>query len=108
AQVVFEDVNLAVAIADQVGAGNVAPDPARWIQSDTFRTKAGRGSDHLLGHDAVPDDPPLVIQVVDETVERLDALGESAFDPVPLRGRHNPGNQIERQRFFEAGAFAVN
>ena len=49
-----------------------------------------------------------MIKIVDEQIQRPNALFQTAFDAVPFHGRHNAGNEIEGQRFLDAGAFAVN
>ena len=108
AQIILQHVNLAVAMADQIGAGDVAPDPARRVQTRALRTKALRRGNDPLRHDAVADDFPFVVKVVDEKIQRPDALFQSAFDAVPLHSRDDAGHQVERQCFFHPGAFAVN
>ena len=74
AQIVFQHVELAVAVAHQVGARDVAPDAARRLEADALLAKAGRRGHDVLGHHAVADDPLLVVNVVDEHVERGDPL----------------------------------
>ena len=86
AQIVFQHVDLAVAVAHQVGAGDVAPDAARRIDAHALRTVERGRADDLLGNDLVLQDLLIVIDVVDELVERVDALLEAALDPLPLFG----------------------
>ena len=66
AQVVFQHVDLAVAVAHQVGAGDVAPDAARRIDADALRAVEGGGIDHFFRDDLVLQDLLIVIDVVDE------------------------------------------
>ena len=49
-------------------------------------------------HDALADDLARVVDVVDEGVERADALREAALDRDPLLGRDDPRHQVERER----------
>ena len=70
AQVVFEHVDLAVAIAHQVGARDVAPDTPRRIQPGARLEKALARLDQPVGNDAVANDFLLVVDVVDEQVQR--------------------------------------
>ena len=49
-----------------------------------------------------------MVDVVDEVVERVDALLEAALDPVPFLGRHDARNQVEGEDAFGAGGVAVD
>ena len=60
--------------------------PFGGLMPDALRPVEGRRADDLLGDDPVLDDPLLVVDVVDEQVERVDALLQAALDPVPLLG----------------------
>ena len=84
-QIVLEHVKAAVAIADQVGARDVAPDALGRIEADALPAKGGRRLDHVLGNDTVLDDLLLVVNVVDKQVEGGDPLGQPPFelDPTP-------------------------
>ncbi len=105
AQIVFEDVKLAVAVAHQIGAGDVAPDAARRIQANARRPERFRRRDDMLGNDAFFKNPLLVVNVVDEEIQRGDALLQSALDPVPFLGFDDTWKEIKRKDFL--GAFAV-
>ena len=86
AQIVFEHVVLAVAVANQVGARDVAPDAARRIEADALLAEAGGGGDDVLGNDAVANNLLIVVDVVDEQVERGDPLlaGRARAIPIPF------------------------
>ena len=47
AQVVFEHVDLPVAVADQIGAGDVAPDAPRRVQADALLPEAAGRVDEV-------------------------------------------------------------
>ena len=53
--------------------------PAQLLQQALAR------GDQPLGHDAVLDDLAFVVDVVDEQVERVDALLQPALDRAPTR-----------------------
>src|SRR5207247_275797 len=95
AQVVFEDVVLAVAVADQVGAGNVAPDSERRIETVALLAEGDGGGDHVRRDGAILEDLLLVINVVNEAVERVNALLEAAIDVVPLGSADDARDQVE-------------
>ena len=95
AQVVFEHVDLAVAVADQIGSRDVAPHAPRRVDADALRTVEGRRANDFLRNDFILQNLLVVIDVVNEFVERVDALLESAFDAVPLFAAHNAWDQVE-------------
>ena len=49
-----------------------------------------------------------MIDVVDEEVQRADALLEAPLDPVPFGRRHDPRDEIEGKDPLGAGAVAVH
>ena len=70
----------------------------------TGRAKCGRLtiSDH--GTIAGADDLALVVDVVDERVERADPLRQPALDRRPLRRGDDPRDEVERERRGRARA----
>jgi hypothetical protein len=50
----------------------------------------------------------LVIDVIDEKVEGVNALLEPLFNPVPLRSFYNAWNDVKREYFLGGRAVAVN
>src|SRR5262249_25080951 len=66
------------------------------------------GEDHLPGNDAIAKNPLLVIDVVDEFVQGMNALLQAAFDVVPIGGRNDSWNQVEREDPFRAGRVSIN
>ena len=108
AQVVLEDVVLAVGVLHDVDAGDVRIHPARHVHADHLAAEL-RVAVHLVGgdlaglHDLLP-----VIDVVEEPVERLHALAHPARERVPLRARDDVGNDVERNQAFGARGLAVD
>ena len=86
----------------------MAPDAARWIETHARLPEARRGAQDLGRDDAVLDDPLLVIDVVNEEVERADALLQAALDEAPFRRRDNPRHEIERKDPLGSGVVAVD
>jgi hypothetical protein len=86
----------------------VAPHAPGWIQSLTLFPVRGRGDNYFSGDNAVAKDFLVVIDVVDEGIEGVDALLKSALDVVPLAGGHNPGDQVEGKDALRTGGVAVN
>ena len=108
AEVVFEHVVATVAVANEVRAAHVAPDAVGGVKTPACG-EIGRGGFHELArHDAVREDALRVVEVVEEEVERTGALFEAALEHLPLRGRDDPGNHVEREDFFDAVFVAVD
>ncbi len=108
AQVVLQHIVFAVAIAHQVRAGDMAPDAPGRIQPVTLLPVRDRRRDHLGGNRAVLENFLVVVDVVDEGVERVDALLQAAFDAVPFVGRHDARDQVEGKDSFRARRVAVD
>jgi hypothetical protein len=68
------------------------------VRTLSFAGEGGPGDDQLPRHDAVVHDLAPVVDVVDEAVQRPDALGEAALDLRPLGGRDHPRDEIQRER----------
>jgi hypothetical protein len=66
AQIVLQNIHLAVAIAHQIGAGDMAPNLLRRIESDAFFSKRARRLDQIFRNDFVFDNFLLMINIVDE------------------------------------------
>src|SRR6185503_12629152 len=98
----------AVGVAHQIAAGDVAPHALRRIDADALRAIERRGTHDLLGDDTVLDDLLAVVDVVDELVERVDALLQPALDPVPLLRRDDARHEIEGEGALGAGRVAVD
>jgi hypothetical protein len=107
-QVVFEHVDLTVAVPHQIRPGDVAPAALGRVQPDALGPEAGGRRDDLSGDDAVLDDLLFVVDVIDKEVERGDPLAQPALDDLPLRSGHDARQQIEREDALGAGAVAVD
>ena len=98
ADVVLEDLPGPVAVADEVAAGDVRVDAARRADAVHGAREVRARHDELPGHEARTHDLPRVVGVVDERVQRPDALCEAALDDPPVRGRDDPRPEVHRQR----------
>jgi len=86
----------------------VAPDSARRIQAHALGAKTLGRTDHFFGYDPVLDDFLLVVKIVEEKVQRLNALLQPALNPVPLLGADHARHDIEWENTLGAGGIAVN
>ena len=108
AEVVLQDIHHAVSAANEVGAGDVAPHSAGRLEPRTGAAEALTRVDEPLGHHAIGHDPPLVVDVVDEEIERVDPLLEPAFDDGPLRRLDHARHDVEGPDLFCPGLVAVD
>ena len=105
AQVVFEHVHRAVAVAHQVGAADVRPDTVRRRRPDALWPEILRVGQQFGREHLVLDDPLVVVDVVDEQVQRLDPLAQPALDARPLVARDHPRDDVERPGAVDRAAF---
>ena len=108
AQVVLEDVHLTVVVAHEVGSRDVRPHAELGVHAAALRAVVGRAGEQLGRKDTVGDHPLLVVDVVDEAIERDQALDETALDDRPLVTGDHTGDEIERPRTVEVGAVGVH
>ena len=71
-------------------------DVARDLQADALAPVSRGAEDQFGGDDPVLEDQTVVIDVVNEEVERADPLFEPALDPVPFGRSDQPGDRVER------------
>ena len=108
AQIVFEHIKLSVAIADQIGSDHMAPHTAGWFQSAALFEIARSREQQLRRHDTVFDDPLIVVDVINEKVQRGDALLQPAFDHRELGPIDDARHDIERPNFFGPRRVAID
>jgi hypothetical protein len=112
AHVVFEDVEGAVLIADEVGSGDVGPDATG--RGKPFQLGAvgfGRfdefGGDHLVLEDFAPP-MAVVVDVGEEMVEGEGALLQALLEVLPVFVFDDAGENVEGEYFFGAGFVAID
>ena len=82
--------------------------PSRRIQSGAARQHVlARGNQPLWNH-PVLDDLAIVIDVVDEQIQGLDALLEPALDVLPLARLDNPRHDVEGPDLFGSRLVAID
>jgi hypothetical protein len=108
AEVVLEHVDGAVGVAHEVGAADVRPYAVGRVRADAAFEEVRRRGDDILGHDAVGDNAPVVVKVVDEMIERREPLNETALDARPLGCFDRARDHVERPRPVDVLAFGVD
>src|ERR1035437_9513154 len=86
----------------------MAPDATRRFPTDALFAVGFGGENDLTRHDAVVEDLLLVVKVIDEQVQRVNALLETLFQPAPLDRRDNARHNVEREDLLHARLLAVH
>ena len=107
-QVVLQDVHRAVGVAHQVAAGDVRPHPELGRRAAALRAEVDRLDEQVGGEHAVGDHLLVVVQVVDEVVDRPQPLLEAALDGPPLAGGDDPRDHVERPGAVDAAPVGVH
>ena len=107
-EVVLENVELAARVAHQVAADHVGVDAAGDLDPAELAAVPTRAEDELRRHEAAAEDLLLVVDVVQEQVERPDPLLEPTLDPPPLLRRDDPRDEIERDDLLEPARILVD
>ena len=95
AEVVLEHEVAAVAVADDVDPGHVGVDAAGRVEAHHLPAEVARAEDELGRDLALAEDPLLVVDVVEEQVERPDALREPSLEALPVGARDHAGDQVD-------------
>ena len=107
-QVVLEHDEPAVLEAHEVGAGDRDVDVAMHADAAHLAAVVPAAVDQLARHDAFGEDPALVVDVLQEQVDRRQALRQAAVERPPLRGGDDPRQQVERKDALGALLVAVD
>ena len=108
AQIVFEHDERAVFAPHDVRSADVDIGVERHRQAAHLAPVMLRAVDQIARHEAVVQDPPVVVDVLQEKIERRDALLQACFEPVPFRGRDDARQKIGRDDSFGRLIVAVD
>ncbi len=89
-------------MAHEVAARDVRVDAARRADAVHGAGEVRAGGDQPPGHDPLADDLARVVDVVDEVVQRADALREAALDRAPFLAAEHARDEVEREGPFVA------
>ena len=107
-QVVLQYVNLPVSRANQIGSGDVAPNPSWRLHPLYLFQKAFARLDHVLRQDSIANDLLVVIDVVDKHVQRTNPLLQTPFDVEPFLLLNHARNEIKRPYFFRSCGVTID
>ena len=108
AQVVFEHVKLAVVGLDDVNAGNMHIDVARYLHALHFGPVCRVAGDLRRGNDTSLDDFLIVVDVFQEGIQRAHTLAGAVVDDFPSGRPDDPRNDVERDGALGAGFVTVH
>src|SRR5215475_8313713 len=108
AQIIFQDVNLSVAVTHQISARNMAPDAAWRPQAHTGLEKTFGRLDEKGGDNAVVDDVLGLVDIINEEIEGLNALLQPTLNERPIARFHNARDDIEREDALRPSRITVD
>src|ERR1700692_65976 len=82
-------------VADEVDTGDVAVDAGGHRETLDLPDVLGTGQDDLGRNPALPEDELAAVDVIEEEVERRQALLQAGFYPLPGLGRDDPRDDVE-------------
>ena len=95
ARIVLEHEELARPRADEVDPDDMGVDPARRADPDHLRQVGRVAGNHRGGQATRPDDFLLVVDVIEEGVDRPDTLFDAARQLRPFGSRNDPRDDVE-------------
>ena len=95
AQVVFQHEQFAARVANEIAAHHVGVHAERHVHAAQLAPIAARAEDELGRQDPGAQDPLSVIDVVEEQVERANALLEAARDAIPFVRDDDARDEVE-------------
>ena len=108
AQVVFENAEFAGVVAHDVDAGDVGVDAPGHVDALHLRAVLRVAENLFSGNHARFENLLVVVNVVDEGVERADALLEAGLEPNPFFERQDAGHDVEGDQALGAFVLAVH
>ena len=107
-EVIFQYVKFAVATSNQIHARDMTPSFLWRMEAHHLFAIGLRAQHQVRGNNPVSNDLLIVVQIVNEKIQSLDALLESFFNLNPLLAVHDSRKQIERPNFLCAFVVPVN
>ncbi len=108
AAIVLEHQERSVFVTNEVDSRDVDVDVAGDVDADHLGAKALRRIDDLSRDAPLAQDPLVVVNVVQERIERANPLHDSAIDPVPLGGGQDARDDVEREDSFGSRCLRVH
>ena len=103
AQVVLEDREDTLLVADQVDACDVDAHTVGGLDAPGLPVEVAGTGHESARHDPVVQDPSRPVHVRQEHLQGLDALGDPLLDHAPFGGAEQPRHEVQRQWTLLAG-----
>ena len=107
AQVVLEDLEALVG-AYEVGSADGDPDAVRRLEATHFDPVLRTATHDVDRNDAVLDDAGRAVDIGQEEIEGLEALGQAGLELAPLAGREDARQAVDGDDAFVAFFVAVD
>ena len=108
ARIVLEHVEGVGIDADDVDAGDVHIDIVRYALAVHLRAERRIPEHEVFRNDAGAQDLARAIDILDEQIERVDALGQALLQEPPFGGGHDARDNVERDQALGGVGLAVN
>ncbi len=108
AHIVLEHEEVTLSGADQIDASDMGVDVVRRLDPDHLGPEGGIEQNEFGRHKSCLEDLLVVIDVVEEDVDRLDALNAAPLDQIPFGAVEDAGNEVEGDQTFGRAAFSIN
>ncbi len=108
ARIVLEHAEHAVLVAHNVGAADVNVGAEGHGEALHLGPVVGVAEDEILRHHPVLQDLPVVVDVVQEEVQRGNTLLHPRLEGAPLPGREHAGHHVEGQDAVDRGRLGVD
>ena len=100
-------VNRAVLVANEIGSADMCPDAQRRLDARAAGPEILRRVNDLRGHAAVADEFLVVVDIVDEQIERSGPLDQPFFDALPLLARDGAREYVKRPGAIDRAVLLV-
>src|SRR6185503_845460 len=108
AQIIFEHIKGAVVVADNIDARDVHINVIRNLQLVHLAQKVRTRVNDIYGYNAVLNNKLVVVNVLDEEVERGKPLLDAFLHQIPFLRGNDAGYNIKREYFFNTLAAVIN
>src|SRR4029079_5703145 len=108
AHIIFEHKEIALAGADQLDAADMRVSLVRWIDAHHLGPERRVELHQLFWNEARLHDLLVVIDVVEEHIDRFDALDAAALHQLPFSPIENAGNEIEGDQALGRAGFTID
>src|SRR5207237_1390624 len=108
AGIVLEHIELVGSDADQIDPANMRPHPVRRADAGDLGAELLVAVDQLGRDQPFLEDPALAVDILEERIDRLDALDQPLAEPGPFLLEENARDDIERNDALSGVAVTID